>query len=1026
MTRALSQLDFEEFFRSVNGGHPPFPWQKRFLAELVERLASDQESGIWPSIVDLPTGSGKTSLIDIAVFMLALEAARPAQERRMPRRIVFVVDRRVVADQAHEHARSIAESLAAAPADGGVLRAVSDALRLYSEGTNDSTEPLLASLLRGGITRDEQWARRPDIPCVISSTVDQVGSRLLFRGYGVSTSMRPIHAGLLGSDALFLLDEVHLSQPFAQTLRSLGDDYQRAWAQSPVPARWEVVELSATPTLEDGAPRRTFALGASTGDFDVALNPTLPRRLVASKPATLVDVVKVSATDRRKANDTFAAACVAQAKAALNLEHVDTLAVVVNRVEAAVAVNRLLEVTGIRTVLLTGRMRPFDREAILGDQLKARLRTGRTRGRETEKLVVVATQCIEAGADFDFDGLVTECASLEALLQRFGRVDRDGALADAGTPAASSILVRSTDLKAESDPVYGASLRATWESLTELASADALDFGISAFPAALKSDSALRSQLEDSPIVLPAHLDAWVQTNPTPTPDPDPKFWLHGPSSPPSDVTVVWRSELSDELLVNALDPASPTLAALRTLVVAAPPGAIEAMSVPLRAVRSWMRGDDPSSVSDVEADGSEDPKVRRSSANGRLALCWDGDSSAVVDSSQIRPGQVLVVPASYGGVGSHGSWDANSTAPVPDLAERAQLVQRRRAVLRLVPGVMSAEAPLTLPEMESDPDLSPTDLLRTWLDTNASSLHGDQRIVAEFLLDALDGPAGARRRVTVETVTHPSPVGSASPVRYLVASAPVRSSRELVLARLESAGTESDEYTSESVDTEPETSSFTSVAVDLDRHLVGVEQWARQLATNCGLPTVFIDDLTLAGRLHDLGKADPRFQSWLRQGELLGTADLPLAKSGTASSSFKARNEARHRSGYPIGARHELMSVAMVQEVADLQALANDWQLVLYLVGSHHGWCRPFPPSVIDASPVSVMHAVNGVALEARSDHGLESLDSGIPDRFWRMVRRYGWHRLAWLESILRLADHRESEEEQLLSDQSTEVMSR
>ena len=115
-----------------------------------------------------------------------------------------------------------------------------------------------------------------------------------------------------------------------------------------------------------------------------------------------------------------------------------------------------------------------------------------------------------------------------------------------------------------------------------------------------------------------------------------------------------------------------------------------------------------------------------------------------------------------------------------------------------------------------------------------------------------------------------------------------------------------------------------------------------------------------------------------------------------------------------------------MVQEVADLQALANDWQLVLYLVGSHHGWCRPFPPAVFDASPVSVMHAVNGVALEARSDHGLESLDSGIPDRFWRMVRRYGWHRLAWLESILRLSDHRESEEEQLLSDQSTEVMSR
>jgi len=1026
MTTLLWLPDFDEFFRSVNGGHPPFPWQKRFLAEVVERMENGDEAGMWPSIVDLPTGSGKTSLIDIAVFVLALEASRPPQERRMPRRIVFVVDRRVVADQAHEHARFIAHSLASAPADGGVIRAVSDALRSYSEGTNDAADPLLAALLRGGITRDEQWARRPDVPCVISSTVDQVGSRLLFRGYGVSTSMRPIHAGLLGSDAVFLLDEVHLSQPFAQTLRALDDDYQRTWAQSPVPARWEVVELSATPTLTDTDSRRYFALGESTGDFDPERNQTLPRRLVASKPASLVDVVKVSATDRAKANDAFAAACVVQAKAALGVEHVETLAVVVNRVEAAVAVNRLLETAGINTVLLTGRMRPFDRETILGDQLKARLRTGRARGTETEKLVVVATQCIEAGADFDFDGLVSECASLEALLQRFGRVDRDGALAAAGTPSVNSILIRSTDLKAESDPVYGTSLRATWETLTEFASENGLDFGISAFPAALKADSALRSQPENSPIMLPAHLDAWVQTNPIPAPDPDPKFWLHGPSSPPSDVTVVWRSDLSEELLTSALAAASPALAALRTLVVTAPPGAIEAMSVPLRAVRSWMRGEDPSSVSDVEADASEDPKVRRSAVNGRLAVRWDGDSSSVVDSTQLRPGQVLLVPCSYGGVGSHGSWDSVSTDPVSDKAERAQLLQRRRAVLRLLPDVLKAEVPLDLPDLESDPDLSAIDLLGVWLSSNASSLHGDQRVAAEFLLDSLDGPAHYRRRVTVETVTFSSHGGMKEPARYLVASAPVLSSLEVVLSRLDSAASDSDEYGSESVDTEPETSSFTSVAVDLDRHLVGVEQWARQLATNCGLPEVFVEDLALAGRLHDLGKADPRFQSWLRQGELLGTSDLPLAKSGTANASFVARNEARRRSGYPSGARHELTSVAMIQEIGELEALANDWQLVLYLVGSHHGWCRPFPPAVIDLSPVLVTHSVNGLRLETPSDHGLESLDSGIPDRFWQMVRRYGWFRLAWFESILRLADHRESEEEQLLSIQHTEVEGR
>ena len=71
----LTADDFSTFFQEVHG-YPPFPWQKRLLAQVAAK-------GEWPHTLDLPTGSGKTAAIDIALFHLALEADRFA-ERRAP------------------------------------------------------------------------------------------------------------------------------------------------------------------------------------------------------------------------------------------------------------------------------------------------------------------------------------------------------------------------------------------------------------------------------------------------------------------------------------------------------------------------------------------------------------------------------------------------------------------------------------------------------------------------------------------------------------------------------------------------------------------------------------------------------------------------------------------------------------------------------------------------------------------------------------------------------------------------------
>ena len=122
----------------------------------------------------------------------------PMTHERASIRIALVVDRRLVVDSAYERATRIAQALGR-PAELTIGRAVAEEVgrRLQQLAGGDSP-PLIAARLRGGAPLEHVWARTPVQPTILCSTVDQVGSRLLFRGYGVSNSMRPVHAGLLG------------------------------------------------------------------------------------------------------------------------------------------------------------------------------------------------------------------------------------------------------------------------------------------------------------------------------------------------------------------------------------------------------------------------------------------------------------------------------------------------------------------------------------------------------------------------------------------------------------------------------------------------------------------------------------------------------------------------------------------------------------------------------------------------------------------------------------------------------------
>jgi CRISPR-associated endonuclease/helicase Cas3 len=958
--------EFARFFRAVHA-QDPFPWQQRLCRQVAEKG--------WPGVLDLPTGAGKTAALDIALFTLALDAG--TIPRTAPLRIVYVVDRRTIVDQAHQRARRIQEALSSV--DDDVVRRVTHRLAaMTSHGV-----PLHTALMRGGIARDDMWARTPDQPLIAVSTVDQAGSRLLFRGYGLSDEMKPVHAGLLGCDVLYLLDEVHLSQPFRETLAAIAGRY-REWAERPLRIPFAVVEMSATP---GASARAAFHLD----DSDRA-NPHLSARLRSSKSAVLA---AVSGKGFAKEIEKHALRMLERPGA--------TVALVVNRVKSARELHDHLSSTlrhrPIDVHLLTGRMRPFDRDADEKNLFK-RICAGRLRSAEDRAVVIVATQSIEAGADFDFDGLISECASLDALRQRFGRLDRLGQL---GGTAEAVIVARTDTLK--DDPVYGDAIGVTWEWLRSIAADGSVDFGLEALP--VPDDAEERGLLApkpQAPILLPSHLDAWVQTSPVPEPDPDVALWLHGPERGLADVQVVWRADLTGDLLDAAAGDAEHAAAAVRvalSLVDAIPPVAAEAMPVPFLAAKRWLAGQPEPDSFDVEGARTDeqegnDARPERPAWN---AVRWRGDSSTVITAAELRPGDTIVVPSSYGGI-AHGNWSPTATAPVKDVAELAALRQGRRPALRLHDAVVSQllgadiDAPSPVAGSEA---LNDRDIAIEWVAATRERVRDED---ARDLLAQFKGPA---RSLRIERL--PKGAGP-DDGEYL-----------LVLGARRAGGLKECGASDEQVSTDTSLSSFTGIQVTLAEHLSGVASIASGFAQRVGLSAEIVEDLHLGGLWHDAGKADPRFQRWLHGGSefkaLVQAA--PLAKAATRVIGRTALHTARERAGYPGGTRHELMSLVLMDAAGvDVADAAHDWPLVQHLVATHHGRCRPLAPWTADPNPVTVRFSHNGSACEATSAHDLARLDSGVAERFWVLVRRYGWWGLAWLEAMLRLGDHRQSELEQ------------
>ncbi len=703
---------------------------------------------------------------------------------------------------------------------------------------------------------------------------------------------------------------------------------------------------------------------------------------------------------------------------------VHRVAVVVNRVGLARQVfEKLKKEVGAkaRILLLTGRVRPLDRNQIVMD-LKP-LRVAPNREHPARPIILVATQTIEVGADLDVDALVTEIAPLDSLRQRFGRLDRLGKRGES-----HAVILHPSGKK----PKKGE--RNDWTPIFRLYGESAynmkewlgkqhpeIDFGIDALASKLESlverqevDKLLAPRVH-APVLLPAYAELWATTSPPSAATPEPALFLHGPEKP-ADVQVVWRADI---------DPNN--IECTRLSLDYCPPSSLEAMPVPLWAICGWLQSQkDAEALADIPHT-TPNPRAGGQVTTGRPCLRRENTGWSRAFARALKPGDVIVVPCSYGGCDLWG-WDPDNDGEAADIGTEAHYYHRLKGSIRV-----TRQTLMNALDRQADAD-STVEVDEIWrrisrqIEEYGDAL--DAETMRTSLMEIRDAPKNWKlllrkmQGAGVEIEFYDNDDHAKGFILY--AKRTLRHGPSL--ERLEQRdGAELQNESGNDAVTERDDSWATGVQVELVAHLGHVEAKARAFAQRAGLDERMTNLLALAGKMHDLGKADQRFQanlhgtSALAHLGLLGAPDTLLAKS------FRVPRQRYGKWATPKNFRHEALSVALARQYSTITQLnKEDCDLVLWLVGTHHGYGRPFfPPcedSTDDASKkAQVSVEIDGQVLTAKPSDAPLRLEQGWFERAGRLLQRFGPWELARLEAILRLADHVASADEQQNSFQSS-----
>lgn len=885
---------FSEQFEALTG-FKPMKWQ--------QRLYDDHFAmGALPSEVSVPTGLGKTAVM--AIWMVALVQQMKSSQISLPRRLVYVVDRRAVVDQATQFAEDLRANLQRRSAER--LR---DALGL-GEG-----ETLPISTLRGQFVDNRDWLADPSRPAIIVGTVDMIGSRLLFEGYGVSRKMRPYHAGLLGADTLVLLDEAHLVPPFEALLAEMTESTERYGPQDEelegLLPKFRLLPLSATGHRQTAQP---FTLKEK--DFRNPDDAAVLKRLFARKRLTLQEL------DDKKLEDALAEQAWAMVQKTQEQNYGDNpqttfkpVRVIVychsrdvaEKVKTALDKKNKKTIAEGRTELFVGARRVKERTDT--EQRLKELGFLADISEQTAPAFLVATSAGEVGVDLDADHMVSDLVGWERMVQRFGRVNRRG-----GEGRHADIIVIDEPKKQEtptSDEQTRIRIYQDVKQLFEKLRANG-DAAISVSPESLRQlneragqDDTLCQLIVDASSAAPlrpalnrALVDAWSMTSlPEHTGRPEVAPWLRGWVDEKPQTTVAWRKYLP----VRA-EP-QVTKKEIEAFFEAAPLHTSETLETETFRVMKWLKA--RAGKFDTQKQNyvcglllTADGKHVQTLYVKDLLGDSKSDKNRHKDIEKSLAGKPLVLAAGFGGL-TNGLLSPNEKDGWlnPD-SDKMQL-----------PETADGDAP--------------------WITANAATPVIRFRIIEqdEERDDAEDDVWRESLRFDLER------------------NADGEATRWLSIQKwADTSNTENDRAAGR-----PQA---------LVEHQCWTSERAEAIGKRLGLPDDYISMLATAARLHDEGK---RARNWQRAFRAERDAkkykiEGPLAKTrGPINQAVLG------------GYRHEFGSLPRAKSDAEFKKLSKELQdLALHLIAAHHGYARPLisTASCEDAPPSALEERAREVAL--------------------------------------------------------------